>query len=402
MSISTPVAPSMELQPDHAMIEKARELGEFAWSLQDEAEANRRLSQPVIDALLDSGLLKLATSRRMGGLEANPITIVEVGRELSRGCVALGWLYGLTTGHQWYLSATSERLQEEVRDSAPGLIVDSLVPGGKAENVDGGFDLSGHWKWVSGVQWCSWAGLAFIGTLPERDEPEMLVAMVPRQELMIIDTWDTVGLRGTASNEVTLDGAFVPAHRVFALGRFAATNEPQGEVAEDGTIFKFSFMGLPAIELCFAALGGAQRAIDEFTHWTKVRVRAYEHTTASEAPYSQLTLADAIAKWDAAHALMLQYVRDQWTRASEQGRVPLDDLTRARMFAQRAFIARTSAELTNQLMLDSGANALFHTSAMQQIWRDTNAAAMHMVNGRGDALTSFGRNLMGFPGHHFA
>src|SRR6202034_1275562 len=99
-----------------------------------------------------------------------------------------------------------------------------------------------------------WAGLAFIGKLPEREEPEMLVAFVPRHELTILDTWDTVGLRGTASNEVTLDAAFVPRHRIFALGRFAATNEPQGEVAEEGTIFQFSFIGLPAIELCFASL----------------------------------------------------------------------------------------------------------------------------------------------------
>jgi 3-hydroxy-9,10-secoandrosta-1,3,5(10)-triene-9,17-dione monooxygenase len=401
MSVSTPEAAATQTAPDQSAIDRAHELGEFAWNHQSEAEENRRLSPEVIEALIGSGLLELATSRRMGGTEAHPVTLVEVGRELSRGCVALGWLYGLTAGHQWYLSA-SERLQEEVRDSPTGLIVDSLVPGGKAENVDGGFRLSGHWKWVSGVEWCSWAGLAFLGKLPEREEPEMLVAFVPREELTILDTWDTVGLRGTASNEVTLENALVPRHRIFALGRFAHDNVPQGEVAEEGTVFKIPFMGIAAIHLCFPALGGAQRAIEEFAHWTKVRVRAYERTTASEAPFSQLTLADAWSKWDAAHALMIQYVRDQWAKASEVGRVALEDETRARMFAQRAFIARTSAELTNQLFLDSGANSLFRTSAMQQIWRDTNAAAMHMVNGRGDALTSFGRNLMGFPGHHFA
>jgi alkylation response protein AidB-like acyl-CoA dehydrogenase len=170
---------------------------------------------------------------------------------------------------------------------------------------------------------------------------------------------------------------------------------------EEGTVFKLPFMGMAAIHLCYTALGTAQRAIDEFSAWTKKRVRAYEHTAAQEAPYSQLTLADAVAKWDAAHALMLQYVRDMW-EAAEAGRVVLSPETRARMFAQRAFIARTSAELTNQLFLDSGAMSLFETSAMQQLWRDANAASMHMVLGRGDALTSLGRNLMGLPGHHFA
>jgi 3-hydroxy-9,10-secoandrosta-1,3,5(10)-triene-9,17-dione monooxygenase len=335
----------------------------------------------------------------MGGLEAHPLTLVEVGRELARGSASLGWIYGLTAGHQWYLSFASERLQQEVRDSGPGLIVDSLVPGGQAEIIEGGYWLTGHWKFVSGVEWCSWAGLAFVP--PNANPPRPIVAFVPAEQLSIDDTWRTVGLRGTASNEVTLDRAFVPAHRIFELAKFAHDNVPQGEVVEPGTLFKLPFMGMAAIHLACTALGVAERAIEEFTHWTKVRVRAYEHTAAQEAPYSQLTLADAIAKWDAAHALLLQYVRDMW-EAAEAGRGALPDDVRARMFAQRAFIARTCAELTNQLFLDSGAMSLFETSAMQQLWRDANAASMHMVLGRGDALTSFGRNLMGLPGHPFA
>jgi 3-hydroxy-9,10-secoandrosta-1,3,5(10)-triene-9,17-dione monooxygenase len=326
----------------------------------------------------------------MGGLEAHPTTLVEVGRELARGSAALGWIYGLTCGHQWYLSFAQEQLQEEVRDAEPGLIVDSLVPAGQAEIVEDGYLLSGHWKFVSGIEWASNA-----------DPPRPVVAFVPAKELTIHDTWRTVGLRGTASNEVTLERAFVPSHRIFELAKFAADNQPQGDVAETGTVFKLPFMGMAAIHLCYTALGTAQRAIDEFQHWTNQRVRAYEHTNAQEAPYSQMTLADAIVKWDAAHALMLQYVRDMWDRA-EAGKGALEPEERGRMFAQRAFIARTSAELTNQLFLDSGAMSLFETSAMQQLWRDANAASMHMVLGRGDALTSFGRTLMGLPGHPFA
>jgi 3-hydroxy-9,10-secoandrosta-1,3,5(10)-triene-9,17-dione monooxygenase len=389
----------VEALSDRELIARARDLGEFAWEHNAETEADRRLPAVVIQALIDSGLLRLATSRRMGGLEAHPLTLVEVGRELARGSAALGWIYGLTAGHQWYLSFTSEQLQQEVRDAPPGLIVDSLVPGGQAEVVDGGYRLTGHWKFVSGVEWCSWAGLAFVP--PNANPPRPIVALVPAEELTIQDTWRTVGLRGTASNEVTLDRAFVPHHRIFELAKFAHDNIAQGEVAEPGTLFKLPFMGMAAIHLAYTSLGVAERAIEEFTHWTKLRVRAYEHTEAKEAPYSQLTLADAIAKWDAAHALLLQYVRDMW-EAAEAGRGALPDDVRARMFAQRAFIARTCAELTNQLFLDSGAMSLFETSTMQQLWRDANAASMHMVLGRGDALTSFGRNLMGLPGHPFA
>ncbi len=157
MTDQATIAPVEELT-EAQLLERARELGELAWSLTAESEANRRLPDAVIDALFESGLLRLATSRRMGGLEAHPLTLVEIGRELGRGSAALGWLWGLTAGHQWYLSFTSERLQEEVRDSSPGLIVDSLVPAGQGERVDGGYELTGRWRFVSGVEWCSWAG----------------------------------------------------------------------------------------------------------------------------------------------------------------------------------------------------------------------------------------------------
>jgi 3-hydroxy-9,10-secoandrosta-1,3,5(10)-triene-9,17-dione monooxygenase len=240
-----------------------------------------------------------------------------------------------------------------------------------------------------------------VTQLPGSSEPEPVVAFVPAADLVIEDTWRVVGLRGTASNEVVLDSVFVPSYRLFALARFAATGVPQGEVVEEGTVFKMPFMGMAAIGLVYPALGAAQRVIDEFSAWTRKRVRAYENTPAQEAPYSQLTLADAIAKWDAAHALLLQYIRDMWS-AAEAGQQVMTPEERARRFAQRAFITRTSAELTNQLFLDSGAMSLFESSPMQQLWRDVNAASMHMILGRGDALTSFGRTLMGLPGHPFA
>jgi 3-hydroxy-9,10-secoandrosta-1,3,5(10)-triene-9,17-dione monooxygenase len=76
------------------LIDRARELGELAWEMRAQTEADRRLPEEVIQGLFDSGLLRLATSRRMGGVEAHPLTLVEVGRELARGSAALGWVYG--------------------------------------------------------------------------------------------------------------------------------------------------------------------------------------------------------------------------------------------------------------------------------------------------------------------
>lgn len=134
-------------------------------------------------------------------------------------------------------------------------------------------------------------------------------------------------------------------------------------------------MGMAAIHLCYTAPGTAQRAIDEFSAWTKKRVRAYEHTAAQEAPYSQLTLADAVAKWDAAHALMLQYVRDMW-EAAEAGRG-----------AHQPAVPRLRRDVAVRVLADAAAVA----------GRQRGVGA-HGAGTRRRADEP-GRNLMGLPGH---
>jgi alkylation response protein AidB-like acyl-CoA dehydrogenase len=108
------------------------------------------------------------------------------------------------------------------------------------------------------VEWASWAGLAFVP--PGANPPRPVVAFVPAKELTIEDTWRTVGLRGTASNEVVLERAFVPRHRIFELAKFAHDSVPQGEVVEPGTVFKLPFMGMAAIHLAYTRASRSARS----------------------------------------------------------------------------------------------------------------------------------------------
>lgn len=93
------------------------------------------------------------------------------------------------------------------------LVVGSLSPFGNAERVDGGYRLSGRWPYISGVDFSSWALLC--GTVPGSGGPVPTVFAVPRSAYSVVDTWDSVGMRGTGSNTVAVDGALVPASRTF-------------------------------------------------------------------------------------------------------------------------------------------------------------------------------------------
>jgi 3-hydroxy-9,10-secoandrosta-1,3,5(10)-triene-9,17-dione monooxygenase len=152
----------------------------------------------------------------------DPMTMLDLGREIARGSAALGWLFSLTSFHTWYLVFASEQLQEEVWGTDhTTLVSDSFAPVGRVEPVTDGYLLSGQWRFASGIEWAGWVGVGAIIPGPDGQPPELQMLFLPRSDITIVDDWNTLGLRGTASRAVVADRVFVPHHRVFALGRLA-------------------------------------------------------------------------------------------------------------------------------------------------------------------------------------
>ena len=96
-------------------------------------------------------------------------------------------------------------------------------PTGRAVVVPGGYRVSGRWPFASGSSHATW----FIGesTVYDGDSPKLdaggnamtRMAFMPRESVVIHDTWDTTGLRGTASNDFSCEDVFVPDRRAFQI-----------------------------------------------------------------------------------------------------------------------------------------------------------------------------------------
>jgi len=223
---------------------------------------------------------------------------------------------------------------------------------------------------------------------------------VPRSKLTIIDDWDTLGLRGTASRAVDIPRTFIPNHRVMALSRLMNGQE-RGPVANDGPLWRMPLVTMQGLAILTPSTGIAQRAVEEFHAWTKARIRPHERAPAKEAPAPQLAYAEHATQWDATWALAKQYAQYGWDRAIDNGSWVLTEEERARLFSWRGYIGRTAVELTDQLYIGSGAMALFNSHPLQQVFRDVHATGVHIGVDRADAFTSRGRVAMGFAGNGF-
>ncbi len=383
------------------LLEKAHAVGELAWSRRAEAERDRRMPDEVIDALRASQLMRLCRHKRWGGTEADPMTFLDVGREIARGSGALGWLFSVLGFHEWYMGFASDELQKEVWGvDQDAMVCDSYAVMGQVERVGDGYTVSGNWRFCSGIEWSSWIAVGGIAVAPDGEHPEHIMFFVPKSECVIHDDWNTMGLRGTASRAVSIQNAFVPDHRAFALGRVAGPN--RSKVTEDGPLWRLPLMTMQGLAILTPSVGLGQRMVDEFSTWTKARVRPYERNAPSkEAPAAQLILAEAATQWDATWALAQKYAQEGWDRATRGEDWVISDELRAQWFSWRGYIGRSSIELSDQLFTSSGAMALFDTHPMQQVFRDIHSTGVHIGVDRADAYTSRGRVAMGFQGSSF-
>ena len=381
------------------LLNEARGIGELAWRLREQTDRERRMPDEIMDALRASGLTKLNRHRRWGGAGADPMTTLDVGRELARGEPALGWVFSLLAMHDWYMAFTSEELQHEVYTAEPdAFIVDNIAPMGEVERVSDGYLVSGHWRFTSGIEWSNWVAVGAITTPPDADEDEHVAFFIPKSDLTVVDDWYTMGLRGTASRAIDVERVFVPTHRMFPYHRLATE---RGPVAEEGPLWRVPLMTMMGACIFVPSVGISQRMVEEFRTFTRNRIRPFEGGAEQRAnPMAQLSWAEAATQWDATWALARAYVQEGWDQAVA-GDWALTDENRAKYFAWRGYIGKTSAELCQKLFLGAGGNSLAETSPLQKLFRDVHSAAVHIGIDSGDGFASRGRVAMGFKGHPY-
>ena len=125
-------------------------------------EAARRMLPETEADLHRTGLFRFAQPKRYGGMELDFVSFIDIPAELARGCPSIAWNVGNLGIHHWMLALYDERAQEEVWGANPDALIASGIafPQGRARKVDGGFSLSGHWNFSSGVDPSEWNMLA--------------------------------------------------------------------------------------------------------------------------------------------------------------------------------------------------------------------------------------------------
>ena len=350
-------------------------------------EELRRIPPETVQDLVSSGLIRIGTPKRYGGLGVEYDAAFDVGFEFGRVCGSTAWCYCLWTVHNWWVGHFPERAQDEFFANGPDTLASSSLnpTSGKATAVAGGWRISGRWSFSSG---CDAAGWAFLA-VPGPHGP--LWTLLPRPDYDILDTWFPSGMRGTGSKDIVVSDVFVPEHRTMDPSR-AGDGEWTGWELHRRPSYRLPIRCMTGWDLLTPLIGIAQGAIDAFT----ARFRDTSgHGRTAESALMQVRLAEASAEVDAARELQRRAVREILDKAGRGEE--FTNLERARYRRDKTFAARLCVKAVNRLCEGSGGGAIAEVEPIQRCHRDVNAGAQHQGLSWDAAAEDYGRQALGLP-----
>jgi 3-hydroxy-9,10-secoandrosta-1,3,5(10)-triene-9,17-dione monooxygenase len=295
------------------------------------------------------------------------------------------------------LGMFDRRAQDLVWGKDPNVLIASsfIFSAGRARKVEGGYRLRGNWPFSSGVVSCEWNMLAsVVSSDDEADGIEYRIFLVHKDDYKIADTWRSVGLSGTGSNDVEVKEAFVPEALSLAVTDLAGGPTP-GSAVNPSALYALPVFSLFPYVLSGVALGNAQACLDDYTEVARQRVSTYNRAKLSDMQSTQIKIAEASAKIDAARLIMRSNCINAMADA-RRGYIP-DMAAKTRLRRDGAFSVNLCTEAVSLLFAASGARGLFTTGVLQRQFRDAHAINSHLTFNFDAAGTNYGRVALGLP-----
>jgi alkylation response protein AidB-like acyl-CoA dehydrogenase len=358
-------------EPEHSLVTRARRVGAVLEQTADESERERRLPPEAAKALTEAGFFRLCRPHHLGGLEADPPAVLASIEELARHDGSAAWC-ALNSGIAGALHSflPPDGALETGRDDA--VVNGVIAPSGRATERDGGHVINGRWSFASNCHHCTWlvpASIVFHGDEMSMtpDGPEIIMTFLEAGEWRIIDTWHTVGLRGTGSHDIEVVDTFVPAHRTIRL--------PFPDPVTDRPLYRFPLIALFSIGFAACALGIARAAIDDVIELAGSKTPFGTAAALASRTTTQLAMCDAIARVRSARALLCDETTRLWEQVQAGADVAAEQRAALRLATTHATAA--SAKAVDVMYTVAGGTSVFTSSPLQRRLRDVHAITQH-------------------------
>ncbi|MGP0173446.1 acyl-CoA dehydrogenase family protein [Pseudomonas sp. NCHU5208] len=335
----------------------------------EEFDQQRYISHDVIERFKELGVYRALVPTRFGGEQRSPMEFCEMVEDISAADGSAGWVasFGM---NPVYLAALPLETLKQIYATGPDVVfAGGIFPPQPAEFVDGGLKVNGRWKFSSG---CMGASLIGVGISPKNGETLGLprLAVMPREKVKIEETWDVVGLIGTGSHDVVIEGVVVPEEWTFVRGGPANLDEP---------LFRYPSLSFATQVLSVVGLGVARAALDYLADMASGRFSVTGAPALADRPLAQMQMAKAEAELRAARAWFYEAMENAWASVLAGDAVSVEQTNLLRLSSTHA--TRVAAEVARTAQMLSGMTGVYRQSPLARFVNDAQVVTQHAFMG---------------------
>jgi 3-hydroxy-9,10-secoandrosta-1,3,5(10)-triene-9,17-dione monooxygenase len=377
------------------LVAAARKLVPMLAERASETERNGFISNDTVAQMEAAGLFRILQPKRWGGHEMDPRVFYTVQMTLAEGCMSTAWAYGVIGVHYWQLGLFPDAAQQDVWSEDPTVrIASTYMPTGKAEPVEGGYHFSGRWSFSSGNEHCKWILLG--GLLPKKNgsgELEHCTFLIPKADYQVIPNWDVIGLRGTGSHDILIEGAFVPEHRTHRTNDHSDAGCP-GREENTNWLYRIPFTQVFQRAVSSACIGATEGAIASFR--TRAAAHVGKHgTKTAEDVNAQMAVSEAMMTTDQLRLVLFRNFARIVQCAKSGERMPVEERLLQR--AQSSVVPKLCAHRVDEMLRACGASGAHKSNPIERIYRDLLTARGHIANNADAYARSLGGVMLGLP-----
>jgi len=378
-------------QPCSEPLAEARALRPLIEAQADATDDAITLTEPVVDAFVRSGLFHLMVPRALGGLEADPDTIIDVFEELAQADGSIGWSVMANASATSYVAFLAPDAAKEIVGKPGGTIAGQFAPNGQLRRDNGHYRVSGRYQFGSGIGHATHAGGGGF-LLDANDQPETLPSglpaymcyFVPREGIELLGGWDVMGLRGTGSFDYEVREQLIEPGWAFPIF--------ESEPKQGGALFRIGAIALAGLGHAGWGLGVAQRALDEIekiVEGGRARMGGapLRDQQVFQREFAQKTLALRSVR------LLVHDVFGRIVAEMDRGEA-LRPAQMQEMTAATAYMTEVCEAVTLFAYRCAGSQGLRNPSLIQRCFRDMFTGGLHVYVDR-RTYDEFGKGLLG-------
>jgi 3-hydroxy-9,10-secoandrosta-1,3,5(10)-triene-9,17-dione monooxygenase len=358
----------------------------------DDDDRAGQIADATIDELAEAGIFATLAPKTYGGFELDLDTFSQIVQKISALSPSAGWVCSFLMGASWRLLAFGREGQEEIFGAKNHVLgAGTAAPILGVEQVEGGFRLTGRTAWNSGSSHAEW--FQINGLLKQEGAPpEMIMFAVPRSQVTILDTWHILGMKGTASRDITVDGVFVPAQRSAPFAP-ALEGRSAGHRLHGNPLYHIPFLPFAMTEVLPVVVGTHRGAANALRDRVKSRLGTLSGAKAAEKVPAQIRMAQALARADMAEQMLAAMIERIGANRSDAA----DPMDRAAIKLHAAMVTGFCLDSVNEMARSVGGDGLRDEAPFQRFFRDINTVGRHAFLDPDTAAETYGKMQLGLP-----